>query len=287
MAAIGGFQDSSPYETYGSTLPRPHKPIGSFYNPSSSPFSASYTASTNPGEPGGYGGPASGGTPTTESTPTTPTAPAPRPKVTSLLEGDPGKLSDPAHIAVSPKYQFLSLAPYYGRGQENDLLHQLQTQFAPYWQGWTFDGHGNFVYGGDPSQLNPAWDGATFVDAYGGYGGGGPLAARWGVGENMAPQDPQAPPSPYTGAYPFEPQGYPGLPPGAVAAAPQQPSIFNDPSFWSSLMQLMGPASGGMASPSFGGAQYGGSQAANTAALTQNAQLQNLLSQLLASAGGR
>lgn len=116
----------------------------------------------------------------------------PTQRVSSLMEGDAGKLADPTHIAGSPKYQFLSLAPFYGRGQEGDLLHQLQSQYGQYWNGWSFDGKGNFNYGGDPSKLDRAWGGVTSVDAYGHYGDGGQLAARWGVDDGGSASDPMA-----------------------------------------------------------------------------------------------
>lgn len=115
-----------------------------------------------------------------------PVPPVQRPQGASLMEGDPSKLGNAAHMAKSPKYQFLSLAQQYGRGQENDLLADLQRQFGAHWNGWNFDGRGNFNYGGDPSQLHQDWKGVTSVDAYGGYNGGGPLQARWGVNEPAA-----------------------------------------------------------------------------------------------------
>jgi hypothetical protein len=98
---------------------------------------------------------------------------APRPQTdTRLLEGDPRKLGDPAHIAKSPKYQFLSKVQGYGRGQENDLLNDLKTEHGQHWNGWEFDGRGNFVFKGDPATLHPAWEGVTRVDAFGSYNAG-------------------------------------------------------------------------------------------------------------------
>jgi hypothetical protein len=111
----------------------------------------------------------------------TPQAPPRTERVTSLMEGEQFKLDDPNHIAKSPKYQFLSMAPYYGRGEEHQLLSDLQSKYSEYWQGWNWDGKGNFRYGGDPAKLHSAWGGYTDVDAYGGYSGGGPLRARWGM----------------------------------------------------------------------------------------------------------
>jgi len=109
---------------------------------------------------------------------------APRPNVTSLLEGDPAKLASQEHIAKSPKYQFLSEAQGYGRGQEGDLLKSLQSKYGQFWNGVTFDGKGNF----DVNNSDPAWDGVKHVDAYGGYNDGGALKARWGVENPNAPQ---------------------------------------------------------------------------------------------------
>lgn len=153
--------------------------------------------------------------PDSTNTFTTPATPAPRPPTTTtLMEGDPNKLKDPAHIAQSPKYQFLSLATQYGRGQEQDLLKALQSQYGDYWNGWTFDGKGNFVYSGDPAKLNKAWDGVTRVDAYGGYGDGGALRARWGV------DDPNAPAATAGGA---PGAGGTGLPGGAGTGVPGAP----------------------------------------------------------------
>jgi hypothetical protein len=113
---------------------------------------------------------------------------APRTSTTTLMEGDPRKLADPSHIAKSPKYQFLSEATKYGRGQEGELLKALQSQYGQYWNGVTFDGKGNF----DVGNTDPAWDGVRHVDAYGGYNDGGNLRARWGVEDpHAAAQAPQ------------------------------------------------------------------------------------------------
>lgn len=170
------------------------------------PFDSGGSTQTSPlpgGMPGTQGNPNTGFNPNPGGTaPTPPPSAVPTTRVTSLMEGDTGKLADPSHIAGSPKYQFLSLAPFYGRGQENDLLKQLQSSYGDYWNGWNFDGRGNFNYGGDPSRLNSAWNGVTSVDAYGGYNdGSGALRARWGADDGSsdpftsaasAPRDPMA-----------------------------------------------------------------------------------------------
>jgi hypothetical protein len=142
-----------------------------------------------PGAPAPGSFPNVGGVPTPPPPPGAP-APTPQPtpqpaqrteRVSGLMEGEAHKLNDQGHIAKSPKDQFLSMAPYYGRGEESQLLSDLQSKYADYWQGWTWDGKGNFRYGGDPSKLHSAWNGVSFVDAYGGYNAGGPLQARWGA----------------------------------------------------------------------------------------------------------
>lgn len=127
--------------------------------------------------------PASPAAPSTTPAPTTPRAKTD----TRLLEGDPAKFADPAHIAKSPKYQFLSNVTNYSRGQENELLNQLKTQYGAHWNGWEWDGRGNFVFKGDPATLHPDWKGVTRVDAFGSYNAGGPLQARWGANDNGAP----------------------------------------------------------------------------------------------------
>lgn len=124
-----------------------------------------------------------------------------RPKTdTSLMEGDPKKLGNVEHMKKSPKYQFLSNVQGYSRGQEGELLNKLKTDYAQYWNGWEFDGRGNFLYKGDPAALHPSWGGVTRVDAFGGYNAGGPLKARWGVEDpNAAPAGARPPVDP-TGA---------------------------------------------------------------------------------------
>lgn len=113
-----------------------------------------------------------------------PTGIPPRPPTTtSLMEGDPAKLNNAAHMAKSPKYQFLSNVTGYGRGEEGALLDKLKTDYGSHWNGWEFDGRGNFLFKGDKSTLHPDWKGVTSVDAFGGYNGGGDLKARWGAGE--------------------------------------------------------------------------------------------------------
>jgi hypothetical protein len=126
-------------------------------------------------------------------TPAVPDAPAgggaPRPQTdTTLLEGDTQKLGNPAHIAKSPKYQFLSKFQGYSRGQENELLNQLKAEHGAHWNGWEFDGRGNFVFKGDPATLHPSWNGVTRVDAFGSYNAGGPLQARWGTDDGGTAQ---------------------------------------------------------------------------------------------------
>lgn len=132
----------------------------------------------NPFEPG----------PTTDAPPADSPAPAPAPRPnagTSVLGADSGKLSDPSHALKSPKYSFFQKAPLYGRGQEGQLLADLQgdANVGRFWQGWQWDGRGNFVYGGNPSALAPEWNGVTRVDAYKGYNAGGPLQAQWGISQ--------------------------------------------------------------------------------------------------------
>lgn len=156
---------------------------------------------------------------------------------TTLMEGDPSKLGNQAHIAKSPKYQFLSRASQYGRGQEGDLLNSLKADYGDYWNGWSFDGKGNFVQDGS-TPLHDAWQGVRRVDAYGGYNGGGDLRARWGVEDPNAPQGPQvAPrglPGPAPGPGPSLRAGGPGGAPSGPQGAPG-PQV-EDPS---------GPAQGG------------------------------------------
>lgn len=119
--------------------------------------------------------------PTTPAPTTAPTNTAPRSSTTTtLMEGEKGKLGNAAHMAKSPKYQFLSLASQYGRGQEGELLKRLQTEFGDHWKGWSFDGRGNFTHDGQ-TPLHGDWKGVQKVDAYGGYNSGGALKARWGV----------------------------------------------------------------------------------------------------------
>lgn len=126
----------------------------------------------------------------------TPPATAPKPSFqTNLMEGDPFKL-DPknGHQQESPKYSFLQLANQnkYNYDQMPDMLKELQGgPEGKFWQGWQADGKGNFVFGGDPSQLDPAWKGVKRVDAVGAYGdfanGGQAKGWRWGVDDPNAP----------------------------------------------------------------------------------------------------
>lgn len=124
----------------------------------------------------------------------TPSTPSPPPQLTSgafhtrLMEGDPGKLQDPAHAAESPKYDFLQLAQQ-NKFNYDQLPQMLQTlQSGPngrLWQGWTAN-RDKLTFTGDPSQLAPEWKGATSVDAIGAFGdmanGKDPQGWRWGVG---------------------------------------------------------------------------------------------------------
>jgi hypothetical protein len=130
------------------------------------------------GGPGGLGGSANPSTPSVKQN-----------FQTRLMEGDSAKL-DPAnnHQDKSPKYSFLQLANQnkYNYDQMPNMLKELQSgPQARFWQGWSADGKGNFVYQGDPSQLAPEWNGVKRVDAVGAFGdfknGGQAGGWRWGA----------------------------------------------------------------------------------------------------------
>lgn len=117
---------------------------------------------------------------------------------TRLMEGNTDKLADPNHALKSPKYAFLQAMQggKYNYDQLGNAVTDLQNdpraEVASQWQGWTADGKGNLVYGGDPAKLDSRWNGVKRVDAVGGYGdfANGKEAGgfRWGVEDPNAPQ---------------------------------------------------------------------------------------------------
>lgn len=100
-----------------------------------------------------------------------------------------------------------------------------------------------------------------------------------------APTTPTTPTTPTASLLPFNPyQMYPyyGAPQPAQTPAPTTPSALTNPSFWQSLMGALTTPAGNVG-PSFTGAQTG----LGSTAPTQNPQIMQMLSQLLASLGGR
>ena len=215
MAMARGYDFEQPNELGGRSsqgspnvtgVPMPTTPIASpFSRPSSRPRPGAFApGAPAPGSfPNAGGGPEPGHpsvpqppAPPTPGAPTKPgTVPPRTERVSSLAEGEGRKLADQNHINTSPKYQFLSMMPYYGRGEEQQLLSDLQSKYSDYWSGWQWDGKGNFRYGGDPAKLNEAWrmpngQMPSFVDAYEGYNGGGQLRGRWGMEDGTGTSDP-------------------------------------------------------------------------------------------------